>query len=510
MIPSDWLDQVPDALVELYANAETEILCDMADRISHMDFYNASVQWQEQMLQEMGLEHDYIISKLSGLTSKTTEELEALIANAGAEVLRTNAYLADAGYNLASVSASEAWKARLTEGLKKTGKLFKNLTRTTASVGSAQFRQACDMAYMQVESGAFSPKEAISNAVRRLSRDGLQTIEYHKGGTPTRREQVDVAVRRAVLTGVNQTTAGLQLTVNEELGLDLVELSAHEGARPEHAEWQGKIYSLSGSSKKYKDFYQATGFGTGEGLCGWNCRHTFAPFAEGTTPVWSQTELDKLNARMVEYNGEQISYYEATQKQRYIERQIRRYKREVLACNAADVPNGRASERLAYWNRTQNDFIEQTGFKKQFDRTSVKQYTNTIKKPYGLARQKGNKGAFSHLPEKMSKAHIRDVAKDCGISLKGITLEIDNSEHWLRIGTAGIADSSHIGTIIFTPNAFKSREELIRTIVHEKKHIEQYKELGVNRVLAESAFYDDEAYATEDAFVEWLKSRGKI
>lgn len=414
MIPSDWLDQVPDALVELYANAETEILCDMADRISHMDFYNASVQWQEQMLQEMGLEHDYIISKLSGLTSKTTEELEALIANAGAEVLRTNAYLADAGYNLASVSASEAWKARLTEGLKKTGKLFKNLTRTTASVGSAQFRQACDMAYMQVESGAFSPKEAISNAVRRLSRDGLQTIEYHKGGTPTRREQVDVAVRRAVLTGVNQTTAGLQLTVSEELGLDLVEVSAHEGARPEHAEWQGKIYSLSGSSKKYKNFYQATGFGTGEGLCGWNCRHTFAPYAEGSTSVWSQTELDKLNARTVEYNGEQISYYEATQKQRYIERQIRRYKREVLACNAADVPNGRASERLAYWNRTQNDFIEQTGFKKQFDRTAVAGYNKsvvnrkavTVKTPKAKKAENVIRNASGHPVEIVKKSKI--------------------------------------------------------------------------------------------------------
>lgn len=378
MIPYEWIDEIPDALVEMYAEAETAILCDMADRISQLDFYGSAVQWQERMLQEMGLEHDYIVATLSKMTGKTTAELEALITEAGGQVLQSNAFLADAGYNLQSVTASEVWKARLAEGLKKTGKLFENLTSTTASVGASQFRHACDMAYMQVETGAFSPNEAIANAVRRLSREGVQTVEYHGSTGTIRRDNVDVAVRRAVVTGINQTTARLQLAINEELGLDLVEVSAHEGARPEHAVWQGGIYSLSGTSKKYPDFRKSTGYGTGAGLCGWNCRHTFAPYVDGSPRVWSKDELDRLNNRTVTYNGEEMSYYDATQKQRYIERNIRRWKREVMACDSAGVPTGRAAERLSYWNRVQNDFVEQTGFKKQFDRISVAGYNRSV------------------------------------------------------------------------------------------------------------------------------------
>lgn len=378
MIPTAFTSEIPDYLVELYGEAETEILCDMADRISQMDFYLPAVQWQEQMLQQMGLSHDYIVSTLSRLTGKTIEELEKLITEAGADVLKTNAYLADLGFNLQSVTASEVWKERLAAGLSKTGWLFENLTQTTASVGAAQFRRACDMAYMQIETGAFSPDQAIANAVRRLSKEGIRTVEYHGETQTTHTDNIDVAVRRAVVTGVNQTTAELNLAINEELGLDLVEVSAHEGARPEHAVWQGGIYSLSGTSTKYPDFRKTTGYGTGAGLCGWNCRHTFAPYVDGSPRVWPKDELDRLNNRTVTYNGEEMSYYDATQKQRYIERNIRRWKREVLACDSAGVPNGRAAERLSYWNHTQNDFLEQTGFKKQFDRTSVIGYNRSV------------------------------------------------------------------------------------------------------------------------------------
>lgn len=374
MISQEWIDEIPDALVELYGEAESVILCDMAERISALDYYLPAVQWQEQMLQEMGLSHNYIVGALADLSGKTTVELENLISEAGAEVLRSNKSLADLGYNLQSVAASDVWKARLKAGLEKTGRLFANLTSTTANVNASRFRAACDMAYMQVETGAFSPQEAIGNAVRKLSAEGVQTVEYHKGNQTLRRDAVDVAVRRAVLTGVNQTTGSLQLAINEELGLDLVEVSAHEGARPEHAVWQGGIYSLSGASKKYPDFRKTTGYGTGAGLCGWNCRHTFAPYVDGSPRVWSKDALDKLNARTIDYNGEKISYYEATQEQRRIERNIRRWKREVLACDAAKVPNGRAAERLSYWNQRQNDFIRQTGFKKQFDRVKVDGY----------------------------------------------------------------------------------------------------------------------------------------
>lgn len=336
-----------------------------------MDYYAASVQWQERMLQEMGLEHNYIVKKLSGLTGKTTAEIERLIEESGGEVLRQNLYLEKYGLNIQGLTSSARWREQLAAGMKKTGLLFENLTRTTASTATRQFQAACDAAYMQVTSGAFSPAEAIRNSVRKLAAQGIRTVEYHNGDITTRTENIDVAVRRAVLTGVNQTTAELQLAANAELGLDLVEVSAHAGARPTHAEWQGKIYSLSGKSEKYEDFYEATEYGTGAGLCGWNCRHTFYPYLEGTPRVWSADELEKLNEADIEYNGEKMTEYQASQIQRYYERQIRRWKREQKAMKAADLPTADSDRKLAEWQYRLNDFIRQTGFKKQYDRLRV-------------------------------------------------------------------------------------------------------------------------------------------
>lgn len=373
MIDFKYIDSLPDALTELYAQVETDILNDMAERINAMDFFNASVQWQEQKLQQMGLTHNLIVRKLSQLTGKTETELTKLINQAGAQVLASNAWLADAGYNLASVSASEKWKARITAGLKKTSLLFTNLTQTTAYATDSAFGQALDRAYMQIESGAFSRTEAVRNAVKDLSAKGLRTISYFDMNTGELRhtDNVDVAVRRAVLTGVNQTTAELQLTVNEELGLDLVEVSAHAGARPSHAEWQGRIYSLSGKSTKYPDFRSATGYGTGAGLCGWNCRHTFYPWAEGSSRVWSDQELAKLEEATVEYNGGKYTEYEASQLQRGLERAIRKYKREASALKSAGQPNQAELAKASQYNAKLNDFCKQTGYKKQYDRTYV-------------------------------------------------------------------------------------------------------------------------------------------
>lgn len=438
MIDFKYIDSLPDALTELYAQVETEILNDMAERINAMDFFNASVQWQEQKLQQMGLSHNLIVRKLSQLTGKTETELTKLINQAGAQVLASNAWLADAGYNLASVSASEKWKARLSAGLKKTSLLFTNLTQTTAYATDRAFGQALDRAYMQIESGAFSYTEAVRNAVKDLSAKGLRTVMYVNNGI-IHTDNVDVAVRRAVLTGVNQTTAELQLTVNEELGLDLVEVSAHAGARPSHAEWQGRIYSLSGKSTKYPDFRESTGYGTGAGLCGWNCRHTFYPWAEGSSRVWSDQALAKLEDATVEYNGGKYTEYEASQYQRSLERAIRKYKREASALKSAGQPNQAELAKVSQYNAKLNDFCEQTGFKKQYDRTFVTDGTiKEIPKPKTPPKPKKPEFVPASTLEDAEKAFAR-ISTDrqfgaIGVSYKGISLEVANEINRTLIG----------------------------------------------------------------------------
>ncbi|MEG1120527.1 MAG: phage minor capsid protein, partial [Bacteroidales bacterium] len=152
--------------------------------------------------------------------------------------------------------------------------MFDNLTRTTANTTTHQFEKVLDRAYLQITSGAFDYNSAIRSAVKDLSQKGIAVVEYPSGHT----DYMEVAVRRATVTGVNQTAAKLQEVRADEMDSDLVETTAHVGARPEHAEWQGKVFSRSGKSKRHPDFRESTGYGTGAGLCGWNCRHNFYPF----------------------------------------------------------------------------------------------------------------------------------------------------------------------------------------------------------------------------------------
>lgn len=128
----------------------------------------------------------------------------------------------------------------------------------------------------------------------------------------------------------------------------------------------------------------------------------------------------------------------------------------------------------------------------------------------GLLRKATNKGAFERLPERMSKKHIREVAAEFGIELKGFTIQIDNSVELLDSGFFGMSPAENVGTIIFFPDAFASKEELVRTIIHEKEHYLQYRKYGVEYVLENIRRFEKEAKAKENRFINALKKEGKI
>lgn len=130
-------------------------------------------------------------------------------------------------------------------GLRQTSGLFRNLTRTTANTAAKQFENALDRAWLQVTSGAFDYNTAIRNAVKDLARTGVQSITYPTSHVDT----IETAVRRAVVTGVNQTAAKSQLALMDDLEIDLVEVTAHAGARPSHQDWQGQVYCRKSSSR---------------------------------------------------------------------------------------------------------------------------------------------------------------------------------------------------------------------------------------------------------------------
>lgn len=368
MLKPEYLQRVPEGMIKLYAQAEADILADMARRISTYDYWIPAVEHQAKMLEEAGMVREEILARLKTLTGRTDRELRQLMQEAGTAALKSDdAVYCRQGLHPPPVSASEDLQKILQAGYEKTSGTFRNLTLTTARTAAHQFEQALDRAYMQITLGGMDYNTAIRSTIKQLSAEGVGAIRYPTGRTDT----IEVAVRRAVVTGVNQTALRLQDARADEMGADLVEVSAHAGARPSHAQWQGGIYSRSGKSKKYPDFVKTTGYGTGAGLGGWNCSHSFRPWFEGMSRTYDKALLKEYQAKDYEYNGVKMTEYEALQEQRRIERSIRRWKREKNAMEAAGLDSSEASAKITEWNRRQKDFLEQTGLKADGTRVAV-------------------------------------------------------------------------------------------------------------------------------------------
>jgi len=183
-----------------------------------------------------------------------------------------------------------------------------------------------------------------------------------KAGRMTR-TSLEVAVRRDVVTSVNQAAAEMTMGRCDEYECDLVEVSAHEGARPEHAAWQGKVYSLHGKTPGYELLSVATGYGEVDGLCGVNCRHSFFPYFPGLSKQSQDIPGKKENRET----------YEATQKQRYLERNIRSAKREASVCRAAGDSEGsaKAQARVKAYQSKMREFIDNSGLTRQYPREQI-------------------------------------------------------------------------------------------------------------------------------------------
>ena len=218
-----------------------------------------------------------------------------------------------------------------------------------------------------------------------------------------------------MLTGVNQTTGKLQVARMDEMGCEFVETTAHGGARPSHAEWQGRRFHRGGAvdykGRHYPDFEAATGYGTGAGLCGWNCRHTFfAVFPElGDPPQWTQEQLRELNARNIEWNGKKYTAYEISQMQRARERNVRRWKKRYLAEDAAGLDTTDSAVRLKAARQSLAEFAQATGGRVDSARVSVPKFGRSEGSRANWAAKK-NSSVYSSLNMEPKPVTMQSIA----------------------------------------------------------------------------------------------------
>ncbi|MBQ8298015.1 MAG: phage capsid protein [Ruminococcus sp.] len=331
MLTPDYYEHLLDELIKLYSELDNAIIADIVRRLLKNGYATETAKWQLQQLQEAGLLYEDIIAEISRYTDATQQQVRAIFEDAGMQAIKNdNVYYKSAGMS-GIIKMSDAALQVLNAGYIKCSGDLSNLTLTTANTVQQAYITACNNAYMQITSGAFDYNTAIRTAVKAAAADGTAVL-YPSG----HRDKLDVAVRRTVLTGVGQTCRTLSETNAQDMGCDLMEITAHAGARPSHAAWQGKIVSLSGRTGYLSK--ADIGYGTGAGFGGWNCRHDWHPFFEGMSQrSYNDEDLEKLNEKNVEYNGNKYTDYEISQIQRKMERDIRKLKREAVAADTGRI-----------------------------------------------------------------------------------------------------------------------------------------------------------------------------
>lgn len=376
MLPPSYLDAMPDAFVQLAQQVEDEILQDVARRIGKMGTLTETADWQLWRYQQTEAVRENVVKLLAKYSGKSEATIRRLLKEAATEAMeREDAIYYHYNLEPTPFEESAALNNLLNAGARQTCGTWRNLTATTANTVSGAFERTLDVAWGKVSTGAFDYKTAVKQAVDSLA-DEMPEITYPSGHT----DSLEVAARRAVLTGVNQTAGKLQEARMDEMNVEFVETSAHGGARPSHAEWQGRRFHRGGAvdylGKHYPDFEQATGYGTGAGLCGWNCRHTFfAVFPElGDPPTWTEESLQELNARNIEYNGKLYTQYEVNQMQRARERNVRKWKKRYLAESAAGSDTTDSAVRLKAARQSLSEFAKATGGRVDSARVSVPKF----------------------------------------------------------------------------------------------------------------------------------------
>lgn len=301
-------------------------------RVEVMKALNADRDLQTHIARNTLEYKQKVAERIDQLVEEAKEAGDELIANAGRMCFNDDLALwREAGKELENTALPQIVEAIQTQ----TQGYMRNLTKTTSlalrDASGVQvpimdgYKRFLDKTTLQVATGTFSYNEAVNKTIKEMAKSGIRYVEYNSKNGRTTMTELDVAARRAVRTGVSQMAGRIMEENVKNSDTDLVKTSQHMGSRPEHADWQNKIFSLTGKDKRYKTLEEGTGYGTAEGLKGPNCTHNYYPYWPGI----SVDEPDIVEPPPVEVNGREYTYYQATQKQREYERKLRAAKREI-------------------------------------------------------------------------------------------------------------------------------------------------------------------------------------
>lgn len=330
MLDPEYIDQAGDLVGAVYGEIET----DMLTYLSRLLLSNADTVGQRGLTAINLLAQTHAAELLAIIEKHKGAVSVAVAAATSAAIGRSDAAdltaLEAAGAAAAAAKAAATLPRQVKLTIQGIAEILERDNVEMATGALDLWNRAVTEAVTKVNTGALTADKAIHGAVRRMMREGITTVQYRDAetGRLTVRNHIDVAVRRHVRTQIAQDGARRTMQVCQDAGIELVEVSSHGGARPSHAKWQGRVYSLHGDvtidGVRYKDFYRETGYGSVDGLLGANCRHSFGPWIPGTPRMYSPNPEHPSGL-----SNDEV--YALTQKQRAGERAIRQTKRDLAA-----------------------------------------------------------------------------------------------------------------------------------------------------------------------------------
>jgi len=385
------MDAMPEELAELFRTLERKLLQEICSRLKLADDLNEVTVQDIRALRAHGIGLNEIKAAIAEATDTGLMKLEALFDGV---VERNQVYYTEL-INFAQVTAPERLidERDIAAIRRQTWSAFRNITgsmgflivkggRLTMLEPARAYQWALDSAELQIQSGAISYNQAIREAVRQLAKSGLRTVNYESGHV----NSVDAAVRRAVMTGVNQLNQKYREQSMDYLATDLVEVTAHSGARDidgpmgweNHKKWQGKVYRWRAkphtSQGNYPDFEDTCGYGSVTGIGGASCRHSSWPFIEGVSKrTYTDEQLANIDPPPIEFEGRMYTAYQATQKQRAIERSIRKQKTLKASFEDTGLPEDVAATgaKLRRLDQKYRQFSEAAGLPVQLERLEI-------------------------------------------------------------------------------------------------------------------------------------------
>lgn len=376
MLSDNELTALTQPIIAIYNQIEMALLEQVAKRFDVYDKVGGSLEWQLKKLDELGALTTESVKVIASYSKKGEREIAQMLKDASLgnidmdllDIAFTNGFIF---VDPKKLMQTEALRATIELSYKELGKTYK-LIQTKALESTRQaYMDIINRAYIETASGIYDYNTSIRGALRDMADQGIAGATYRRGNRYVK-YSIEGTVRRDTITAVNQLANKGAEKITKEIGADYVEVSAHIGARvsdtnpiANHAGWQGKVYKLVGSDK-YPNLKEKTGYPDDiQGLGGVNCRHRIFPFFPGIS-VPNPHQIDEKENKKV---------YEATQKQRAMERNIRSIKKRLIVAKASGDKNLASAYRkkLTQKQAEIEQFCKKNGLRRQTEREMVQE-----------------------------------------------------------------------------------------------------------------------------------------